>query len=203
LFQHFWKRHGEERPVTSAVMHRLAAYDWPGNVRELENLVERLSVCAQGRIIEMADLPAAFLNRDDGSVLDGMEGGAGLVSEISQELWPDLDGVPQPVSPPERSQLLDPPVRRGPVALAPEPSPGTSEPSTATPLPSTPVPCLAGSFSLPIDLPNLLRALEESYIKAALEQSGGNKKEAARLLGLGRTTLVEKLRRRATDVSAP
>jgi DNA-binding NtrC family response regulator len=36
----------------------------------------------------------------------------------------------------------------------------------------------------------------------ALEQSSGNKKEAARLLGLGRTTLVEKLRRRG-DVSAP
>jgi len=54
-----------------------------------------------------------------------------------------------------------------------------------------------------VDLPNLLRTLEDFYIRMALEQSGGNKKEAARLLGLGRTTLVEKLRRRATDVSAP
>jgi DNA-binding NtrC family response regulator len=59
------------------------------------------------------------------------------------------------------------------------------------------------SLSLPVDLPNLLRMLEESYIRLALEQSGGNKKEAARMLGLGRTTLVEKLRRRAADVSAP
>jgi sigma-54 specific flagellar transcriptional regulator A len=184
-------------------MHRLEVYDWPGNVRELENLVERLSVCAQGRIIEMADLPAAFLNRNDGSVLDGVDDGAALVGEISQEFWPDLDGVPQPVTQPERSQLLDTPVRRGPVALAPEASPGVSEPSAATPAPSTPVPSLPSGLTLPIDLPNLLRALEESYIKVALEQSGGNKKEAARLLGLGRTTLVEKLRRRATDVSAP
>jgi len=48
----------EERPVTSAVMRRLERYDWPGNVRELENLVERLSVCAQGHVIELADLPA-------------------------------------------------------------------------------------------------------------------------------------------------
>jgi DNA-binding NtrC family response regulator len=30
-------------------------------------------------------------------------------------------------------------------------------------------------------------------------QTGSNKKEAAKLLGMGRTTLVEKLRRRATD----
>jgi DNA-binding NtrC family response regulator len=50
---------------------------------------------------------------------------------------------------------------------------------------------------LPIDLPRLLRETEESFIRLALEQSGGNKKEAARLLGMGRTTLVEKLRRKA------
>jgi DNA-binding NtrC family response regulator len=31
----------------------------------------------------------------------------------------------------------------------------------------------------------------------ALDQTSGNKKEAARLLGMGRTTLVEKLRRKA------
>jgi DNA-binding NtrC family response regulator len=50
---------------------------------------------------------------------------------------------------------------------------------------------------LPVDLPRLLRETEESYIRLALGQSGGNKKEAARLLGMGRTTLVEKLRRKA------
>ncbi len=50
--------------------------------------------------------------------------------------------------------------------------------------------------SLPVDLPVLLRQLEDAYIKAALAQTHSNKKEAAKLLGLGRTTLVEKLRRR-------
>jgi DNA-binding NtrC family response regulator len=53
------------------------------------------------------------------------------------------------------------------------------------------------TMRLPIDLPRLLRETEESFIRLALEQSGGNKKEAARLLGMGRTTLVEKLRRKA------
>ena len=28
-----------------------------GNVRELENLVERVSVCSEGDVIRMADLP--------------------------------------------------------------------------------------------------------------------------------------------------
>jgi sigma-54 specific flagellar transcriptional regulator A len=198
LFHHFWRRHGEERPVTSAVMHRLERYDWPGNVRELENLVERLSVCAQGRIIELADLPAAFLEVHDGSRLDSLEEISPPVREGSQEIWADLDAVPEPVSGSERSGLLDPPVRRGPVALAPDAGEGASAYGTATPVLSLPA-----SLSLPVDLPSLLHMLEDSYIRMALEQSGGNKKEAARLLGLGRTTLVEKLRRRAPDVSAP
>lgn len=48
----------------------------------------------------------------------------------------------------------------------------------------------------PVDLPKLLRSLEDSYIQAALTQTKGNRKAAADLLGLQRTTLVEKLRRR-------
>jgi sigma-54 specific flagellar transcriptional regulator A len=50
--------------------------------------------------------------------------------------------------------------------------------------------------SLPVDLPTMLRQIENAYINAALTQTHCNKKEAAKLLGMGRTTLVEKLRRR-------
>jgi sigma-54 dependent transcriptional regulator, flagellar regulatory protein len=197
LFHHFWTRHGEARPVTAAVMHRLVEYDWPGNVRELENLVERLSVCAQGRIIELADLPAVFLEVNDGIPLANPDEGAAPEGEASQEIWPDLDPVSGLVVS-ERSGLLDSPVRRGPTALPSDA--GESANDSVTPGPAL---CLPANLSLPVDLPNLLRMLEDSYIRMALEQSGGNKKEAARLLGLGRTTLVEKLRRRAADVSAP
>jgi sigma-54 specific flagellar transcriptional regulator A len=197
LFHHFWKRHEEKRPVTSAVMRRLESYDWPGNVRELENLVERLSVCAQGHVIEMADLPAMFLEVHDSGTVDKADEGSLLPGEVSQEIWTDLDGTPAPISACERSELLDATVRRGPMAIAPDAGEDViaHQGTLAFPMPS--------SLSLPVDLPNLLRMLEESYIRLALEQSGGNKKEAARLLGLGRTTLVEKLRRRAADVSAP
>ena len=58
---------------------------------------------------------------------------------------------------------------------------------------TTPAPA---PVTLPVDLPVLLRELEDAYIRAALQQTHSNKKEAAKLLGLGRTTLVEKLRRR-------
>lgn len=52
------------------------------------------------------------------------------------------------------------------------------------------------AVTLPVDLPTLLRDLEDAYIRAALARTQSNKKEAAKLLGMGRTTLVEKLRRR-------
>jgi DNA-binding NtrC family response regulator len=57
-------------------------------------------------------------------------------------------------------------------------------------------PALAVAVNLPVDLPTMLRQLEDAYIRAALTRTQFNKKEAAKLLGMGRTTLVEKLRRR-------
>lgn len=48
----------------------------------------------------------------------------------------------------------------------------------------------------PIDLPRMLQELEDLYIDTAMAKVGGVKKEAAALLGLNRTTLVEKLKRR-------
>jgi DNA-binding NtrC family response regulator len=47
-----------------------------------------------------------------------------------------------------------------------------------------------------VDLRIFLTQLEERLITQALERAGGNKNRAAELLGMNRTTLVEKLRRR-------
>jgi DNA-binding NtrC family response regulator len=60
----------------------------------------------------------------------------------------------------------------------------------------------APSVTLPVDLPTMLRQIENAYINAALTQTRCNKKEAAKLLGMGRTTLVEKLRRRTAREAA-
>jgi sigma-54 specific flagellar transcriptional regulator A len=83
------------------------------------------------------------------------------------------------------------------------PPPGESAPSASND--ATPGPQVVGAaaeaanppMTLPVDLPTLLRELEDAYIRAALTQTRFNKKEAAKLLGMGRTTLVEKLRRRS------
>ena len=59
-------------------------------------------------------------------------------------------------------------------------------------------------FSLPetgLDLQEHLQRIERALIGAALERTGGNKQQAAQLLGLKRTTLIEKTKRwpRAAD----
>ena len=57
----------------------------------------------------------------------------------------------------------------------------------------------AAAPTFPVNLPALLREVENLYLAAALAQSHGNRKAAADLLGLRRTTLVEKLRRRTRE----
>ena len=49
-----------------------------------------------------------------------------------------------------------------------------------------------------VDLPALVERIERDLIERALVRTGQNKGAAARLLGLKRTTLVEKIRRLAT-----
>jgi sigma-54 specific flagellar transcriptional regulator A len=220
LFSFFWRRHGETRPVSPAVIENLKAYAWPGNVRELENLVERVSVCCQMPTIEVADLPPTFTNADDGVVLDVSEDLTPEPFQTAQEIWPDTQEItdvrlpPRPApSAPRRSMTPTPvPVSAACPAprrsLTPEPVPTP----TPTPIPTsadlTPTPIAEyGSLlapnpdlELPVDLPLLLKTLEDTYIRKALTATGGNKKEAAKLLGLGRTTLVEKLRRRGAEL---
>jgi sigma-54 dependent transcriptional regulator, flagellar regulatory protein len=193
LFFHFWQMHGERRQVAPAVIRHLESYSWPGNVRELENLAERLSVCAEGSTITLGDLPTPFLGdpNDSGGRRapcmlpdDGLTC-AGALVEIADE---------------------QPQAETGEIAIEPI-SLDDSDAIPSTPLPTCeeitrPVsvaatPQALPELRLPVDLPRLLREAEEAYIRLALEQTGGNKKEAARLLGMGRTTLVEKLRRKA------
>ena len=49
-----------------------------------------------------------------------------------------------------------------------------------------------------VDLRAAVAQIEDSLIEQALERTGGNRNAAAQLLGLNRTTLVEKLKRRRT-----
>ena len=226
LFDAFWSRRGETRMVEPAVMQCLNTYAWPGNVRELENLVERISVCAEDELIRLADLPlgirAPHLGevepREENTVLAPDElftasafqaPSPAAISAVTSSLaaspvapapvFTDAAGigvdVPASLELPRTIGLeslasMANELRNAQRQLA-DANAGTPVASTG----NTPTPVL----QFPIDLPTMLRDLENRYINAALVQTGSNKKEAAKLLGMGRTTLVEKLRRRASD----
>ncbi len=212
LFAHFWARRGETRAVEPAVMQCLSGYAWPGNVRELENLVERVSVCAEGDIIRLGDLPIGVRAPHLGAI---------EVQQVRDNLIPNDDtpiatmasvvsmasgAEPRPIEA-VAAELRDALRAAHAVAAGARAaeavldSNGTAsdddESGMSSPPGATPTPAL----TLPIDLPTMLRELENAYINAALNHTGSNKKEAAKLLGMGRTTLVEKLRRRNTDAS--
>ncbi|MBM4784498.1 MAG: sigma-54-dependent Fis family transcriptional regulator [Archangiaceae bacterium] len=185
LFNHFWRQRGETRPIEPAAMRAIELHPWPGNVRELENLVERVSVCTEGPVIRVTDLPSPVRQ---------------AAMAIGELQTPSLTLVPPPpATPPEFGLDAPQPV--------PTPMPRGFEPlPSEAPVMQVPVPerllAEAAAPSLPIDLPALLRTLEDTYIAVALQQAKGNRKAAADLLGLQRTTLVEKLRRRARESQA-
>ena len=55
--------------VSPAAMRVLAEYPWPGNVRELENVMERAMVLADGRTIDVDDLPETVRTPDAAAAL--------------------------------------------------------------------------------------------------------------------------------------
>jgi len=206
LFRHFWERRGETRPVEAAVMQCLSTYEWPGNVRELENLVERVSVCAEGEMIRLADLPLGIRAPHLESVQQPQVSidfhpsveSAPVAEFVAAKVEVELPAVSETALPVETAEVEPEPVSLQSLASmaaefrdAERAVNGKLREATG----NTPTPIL----QFPVDLPTMLRELENRYINAALMQTGSNKKEAAKLLGMGRTTLVEKLRRRASD----
>ena len=81
---------------------------------------------------------------------------------------------------------------KGTIAVADLPA-QIRQPRSLTPKKGTPIPDLPQDGT---DLRAMLEAVEDRMIGEALERTGGNKNRAAELLGLNRTTLVEKLRRK-------
>jgi DNA-binding NtrC family response regulator len=91
-------------------------------------------------------------------------------------------------------------IMKGTGALAPSDLPSNlrSAPPEITPVQSGVLPELPADGT---DLRAILEAVEERMIAEALERTGGNKNRAAELLGLNRTTLVEKLRRKRSSTA--
>ena len=164
----------------------LAQYRWPGNVRELANLLERLSIQCSDRAASIADLPARYQP-------------AGYVAPIALSSEETLDPLAE-------LKILESAVPQAAVQAINAAETAMQDLDAAQD--AAAAQDIAAGGDLPaggLDLRAYLENLERRLITQALESAGGTVAQAARLLGLRRTTLVEKLRKydlTGSDLSA-
>ena len=179
FLNHFCTKKARDPMLLDETTRRiLAAYSWPGNVRELENFMERLSILVDGDTVCMDDLPRKILDQ---------------VGDVSL-LPPVVEDAP--ACEPEAKLLAEPTADDG-VEQAPAPA---SQVEAAMPVATN------GAFVWPNlgvltaqgqNLKDFLDAVESRLIDEALAKAEGVKNQAAELLGIKRTTLIEKLKKRS------
>ena len=179
FLNHFCTKKARDPMLLDETTRRiLAAYNWPGNVRELENFMERLSILVDGDTVCMDDLPHKILDQ---------VGDVSLLPPVAEDA---------PACEPEAEPLAEPTADDG-VEQAPAPVP---QAEAAMPVAAN------GAFVWPNlgvltaqgqNLKDFLDAVESRLIDEALTKAEGVKNQAAELLGIKRTTLIEKLKKRS------
>jgi len=206
LIEHLVQRHGHNggRPLRldKGAMNCLARNSWPGNVRELANLLERLAILFPEQTVGAADLPERYRGTGAaGWFGSGMRIEPVAATALLEKLLQSPDGV-------ESGDGIEPVNQRGCAdgLGAADPRRCADELACADD-DDADIRCGAPAFAhtaelsgieLPrggIDLKDHLSAIEIGLIRKALEEADGTVAEAARLLRMRRTTLVEKLRK--------
>jgi len=179
LVQELVNRHGKEQGAsirfTQRAMLELMSCQWPGNVRELSNLVERLLILHPNEVVDVNDLPITYRGgklEDDPfaermALLDNF-----TVPLPGDEVQEDFDVDEAEIKPIELPHL---PVIEGENDMAQAFMPSLSPEG--------------------INLKDMVSNIEITMIKQALTQSNGVVAKASEILGLRRTTLVEKMKK--------
>lgn len=178
---------GGRPPVrfTDAAVDVLKAFRWPGNVRELANLIERMSIQCGARAVAIADLPPRYRPLEWKPEPECAAASLIASAPVATVLGAALEALSQ--------DLLSIP------SAVPGPSDLDAEVAASNGQPTAMDASLSDALLEPIpygfDLRNYLESLERRLIVRAMDAAGGTVAQAARLLGLRRTTLVEKLRK--------
>jgi sigma-54 specific flagellar transcriptional regulator A len=211
LIEHLVQRQGQiggrHLRLDKEAMNSLTRNPWPGNVRELANLLERLAILFPEQTVTAADLPERYRNKGTtGWFASGMRimppaphaaKPAGASPGLLEEL---LEAGEMEFS--DTAEFSD----EAGLSNAAELSPETDLDGEADLMDSVDLVdtsdfahrAEAANAELPrggIDLKDHLSTIEIGLIRKALVEADGTVAEAARLLRMRRTTLVEKLRK--------
>jgi DNA-binding NtrC family response regulator len=166
LAQHFLDRIARGRPymITPEAQRVLEHHSWPGNVRELKNVLERALVLAgAGGRIDAFHLQLPELPP--------------IGADSSHELLSVTETIPPTPYGGRTTPTYPPPYGPGPMI-------GPTTPELGIP---------AASGRGASDLKAQRESWEKQQILQALERTSGNQKEAAKLLGVSRRTLINKI----------
>lgn len=183
LAEHFLQQCAAKAPIvprriTPQALGILQSYAWPGNIRELENEIERAALLSMNEGITPQDLSPGLLP------LDTDDATSHLFIQAPELLPPHFFANPDRAFP-LSDQTPVVPDSTGQAATAKN---GRETESSHSPCP--PGEEFEGATAVPS-----LDSAEKELIVRALEQSGGNKSSAARMLGISREGLRKKLKR--------
>ena len=169
----------------ASTIEALMTYRWPGNVRELSNLIERMSIQCGARAVTIADLPARYRPADWSAGSAAAPAAEELIASAPaiSVLAPVLDAL-------SRDAAADDATAGDAAAdyvAADDDERAALDPRLAD--------VLLDEIPSDFDLRSYLESLEQRLIVRAMRIADGTVAQAARLLGLRRTTLVEKLRK--------
>ncbi|HSU42091.1 MAG TPA: sigma 54-interacting transcriptional regulator [Polyangiaceae bacterium] len=173
--------------ITTGALAVLERYAWPGNVRELRNMMERAVLLTPSDVIDLVHLPLERLGRM-------------LPHERVSEL-PPLPGAPvarTSAAPPVTGMLPGRTSAPPPAGSAPGtyPAPGAAWSARPGTYSFTPAASSGPEAPLTAEIASAAGGGDErARIIGALERCGGNQTHAARLLGVSRRTLINRIQR--------
>lgn len=185
FLKHFCeKKEREQLTLSEEVAKVFLNYAWPGNVRELENFTERLSILADGPQVLLSDLSSKILN--------GV-GDVNALPPLPEEIT--IQPTIQTAKLKEKQISLESSVtQEEKKSLTSILTQGFSDFSGSAQTHA--LPTLNDMKNNNMNLKEFLDMIEDNIINEALEQVEGVKNQAAEILGIKRTTLIEKLKKR-------
>ncbi|MHB1645715.1 MAG: sigma-54 interaction domain-containing protein [bacterium] len=181
LIYHFLKKLASAKNnlvygISENAVKILLSYDWFGNVRELENIIEMLVVLNEKGVITEDEIPDKYFKNSDINKTYNLETGLNInQNDISINNIKKHTEIKTAINNSASNNNIGGKINNHHYNNN-----------------------LLNEFDLsinPINLKNEVEQFELNLIKQALEISNGVKDKAAKILGINRTTLIEKLKR--------